>query len=212
MAEEALYLDPDRGHFTTIRLTDHSGTHFHVGCRIKEAVIFNFLSDLRYAVVGYTIEFWDQDMLAPHEGGAPTVFIPKNRPSVTKLYFRMKNSNTPRMLYIEDAIINDFLNKKVQADPVSLLSYAQEAAEQTVSIGDFRALEGTPYSYREAVHITRLTTTATTPLAVESEGLRFTWKRTTDETPGVDAQVTDYPFTKLRDCYDKIKETIESGV
>lgn len=212
MSEETLYVGPDRGHFMVVRLTDDTGVYFRANCRIKDAVVFNFLSDLRYAIVGYTIEFWKDGEKSPHEGGVTIPYIPKNRPNVTKLYFRTKSSHTGRMLYLEDAIINDFLNSKVQADPMRLLTYSQEAAEQTVSAAMWRVLEGTPYSYSDAVHITRFNTTIDSPLTIESEGMRFSWKRTTDETGSDTILLSDYKFTKTRDCYSKLKDFFEGSV
>ena len=204
---DEIYTGPDRGHFRTIRLLDNSGVQQLANCRIKEATVFNYLSDLKYAIIGYTVEWWKNGEQAPHEGGESQIYIPHGRPNVNKLYFRAKSSITSNMLYLEDAIINDFLNTKALADPMSLLSYSQEAAEQTASVAIWRELERTPYSYNEAVHITQLQATPDSPLMVVSQGLRANWRHTGAEEL-LQLRVTDYAFTKLRECYEKLHAAI----
>lgn len=209
---DELYTGPDRGHFKTIRLLDNSGVQQLANCRIKEATIFNFLSDLRYAIIGYTVEWWKADEQPPHEGGESHIYIPHGRPSVSKIYFRAKSSIVPRMLYVEDAIINDFLNSKALADPMTLLSYAQESAEQVASAAIWRELERSPYSYSDAVHITQLQAGIDTPLTVTSQGMRANWRHTGNDVESNSLVIRDYPFTKLRDCYDALHTAIESEV
>lgn len=206
MSDE-LYTGPDRGHFRTIRLLDNSGVQQLANCRIKEATVFNYLSDLKYAIVGYVVEWWKNGELPPYEGGDTQIYIPSGRPNVNKLYFRTKSSITSNMLYLEDAIINDFLNTKALADPMSLQSYSQEAAEQVASAAIWRELERTPYSYNEAVHITQLQSTPDTPLTVASTGLRANWRHTGMEELR-SLRVSDYAFTKLRECYEKLHVAI----
>lgn len=207
MNSSDLYIGPDRGHFKVIRLLDHQGVQQMASCRIKEAKVFNYLSDLQYAVVGYKIEWWKNGEAAPHEGGEARPYHPLNRPQVETLYFRTKTSITPNMLHLEDAIINDFLNNKVLADPMSLRSFSEEAKEQVASAAMWRVLEGSPYSYANAVHTTTLMAAEQTPLTVVSQGIRTDWRETgTDDTHTVKDE--QYPFTKLRACYDKLYELI----
>lgn len=209
MAEEQpLYVGADRGHFRCLRLIDNSGVQLRANCRIKEATVFNFLSDLQYAIVGYTIEWWPEEADAPHEGGNAQPYIPRNRPQISRLYFRTKGTITPKMLYVEDAIINDFLNAKVLADSMSLLTYAQESAEQVASAALWRVLEKTKWSYQNAVHITKFEATSSTPLTLTQQGLRFDWKVTGIEQPQ-SAQISNLPFTKLRDMYPAMQTFLE---
>lgn len=211
MSDE-LYTGPDRGHFRVIRLLDQAGVQLRPNARIKDAVVFNFLSAMQYAIVGYSIEWWPDGEPAPHADGEGKPYIPHGRPNVSKLYFRTKTSITGKMLHLEDAIINDFLNTKVLADPMTLLSYTQESAEQTADAAQWRVLDGTPFSYANAVHVTRLEATATTPLTITSEGLRFDWRRTTSADETISASVRDYKFERLRDCYGRMREFIESEI
>ncbi|MNO14059.1 hypothetical protein D3C76_36990 [compost metagenome] len=206
--EQPLYTGADRGQFRCLRLIDNAGVQLRANCRIKDATIFNFLSDLQYAIIGYTIEWWPENGAAPHEGGDANPYIPRNRPQVTRLYFRTKGTITPKMLYVEDGIINDFLNNKVLADSMSLLTYAQESAEQTASAAQWRVLESTPWSYANAVHITKFEAGANTPLTMVQQGLRFDWKVTGVEQPQ-SGQIADLPFTKLRDMYPAMQTFLE---
>jgi len=213
MSDEPLYPHPDRGHFRVARLNDHNGLQINANCRIKEVSVFNFLSDLRYAIVGYTLEHWPADSLPPHLGGTAQEYVPKNRPNVRKLYLRTKPSLVRKMLYLEDAIINDFLSKKAIADPMSLQSYSQEAAEQVTSASVWRALERkSPYAYANAVHITRLEATADTPLTIVSQGLRFDWQFVATPDQSFESSLADYPFDTTRACYDRILSHIQSEV
>lgn len=207
--EQPLYEGADRGHFRTIRLIDNSGVQLRVSCRIKEATVFNFLSDLQYAIIGYSIEWWPEGQPAPHEGGDSKPYIPRNRPGVTKLYFRAKPGVVSKMLYLEDAIINDFLNNKVLADPMTLLSYTQESAEQVASAKDWRLLEKSAFDYANAVHITKMEATSSTPLTVTQQGLRFDWRPTGRVDQLFSATINDYPFEKLRECYPQMKAYLE---
>ncbi len=205
-----LYTGPDRGQFRVMRLTDDTGVKLRVNCRIKDAACFTYLSDLHYTIVGYTIEWWPEFDKPPHEGGQAKIYAPRGRPNATKMYFRMKSSNVPKMLYLEDAIINDFLSTKVLADPMKLNSYTQEAAEQVASAAQWRELALTPYSYRNAVHVTRYETTDSTPLAVVGQGIRLDWKLTGSPEEFTNDTIDNYPFTRERDCYAKMKEYFES--
>ncbi|MNZ38868.1 hypothetical protein D3C78_563520 [compost metagenome] len=205
--EQPLYTGADRGHFRTIRLIDNSGVQLRANCRIKDATVFNFLSDLQYAIVGYTIEWWPEDAQPPHEGGFTHPYIPRNRPQITRLYFRTKTAITPKLLYVEDAIINDFLNSKTLADSMTLRTYAQESEEQVASAATWRELERTPWSYANAVHITKFEATSNTPLTLTQEGLRFDWKPT-GAPNNQSAQIT-VPFTKLRDLYPAMQAFLE---
>jgi hypothetical protein len=211
MSEETpLYTGADRGQFRVVRLLDNAGVQLRPFARIKDAVVFNFLSDLQYAIVGYSMEWWKEDEAAPQDGGEPHPYIPRGRPAVNRLYFRTKTSHTPKMLHLEDAIINDFLNVKVLADPMSLSSYTQESEEQAASAAQWRTLLNSPFSFANAVHITRFATTPSTPLAVDSEGLRFEYRRTTNPDQVFNGMLRDYKFEKLRDCYPAMLELIES--
>jgi hypothetical protein len=207
--EQPLYEGADRGHFRTMRLIDNAGVALRANCRIKEATVFNYLSDLQYAIVGYAIEWWPENTLAPHQGGEAYPYIPRNRPGVTKLYFRMKTSVTPKLLYLEDAIINDFLNSKVLAEPMTLLSFSQEAAEQITSAKAWRLLQKSAWDYANAVHITKFEASANGPLAKVQEGLRFDWRVSGQEEQMEMAQMSDYPFAKLRDCYPAMQTYLE---
>jgi len=211
MSEEfELYTGADRGQFRVMRLLDNAGVQLRATARIKDAVVFNFLSALQYAIIGYGLEWWKDGDPAPQDGGEPHPYIPKGRPNVNKLYFRGKTSLTPKMLHLEDAIINDFLNNKALADPMTLLSYTQESAEQVASAAEWRPLMNSAYSIANAVHITRLSTTPSTPLTIDSEGLRFEYRRNTDENQVFTGMLKDYKFEKLRDCYPAMLDLIES--
>ncbi|MNP88959.1 hypothetical protein D3C85_13530 [compost metagenome] len=201
-----LYNGPDRGHFRVQRLEDDTGTQLNAKCRIKDASCFVYLSDLHYAIVGYSIEWWHELSQAPHEGGIANVYAPKGRPQATKMYFRMKSSNISKMLYLEDAIINDFLSSKVLADPQMFNSYTQEAAEQIASAAVWRELGKTPFSFNNGVHIARYETTANTPLTDVGQGLVFDWKLTGSDTVNAGECIGNYVFTRERDCYTKLVE------
>lgn len=207
--ETSLYLGADRGHFRTIRLLDNSGVKLRTNCRIKDVSVFNYLSDLQYAIIGYSIEWWPENEPAPHLGGEARPYIPRNRPGVTKLYFRASPAVVTKMLYLESAIIDDFLNNKVLAEPMSLLSYVQEATEQIGSASQWRPLERTPWEYSNAVHITKLEATTNTPLTVVQEGLRFDWRITGSEDQLIAGQINNYPFVKLRECYNGMRTYLE---
>lgn len=212
MAEEEnqLYPGADRGHFKVMRLIDNTGLQLRTNARLRNLACYTYLSDLHYTIVGYEIEWWPEFSAAPWEGGAATLYTPKNRPQASKHFFRTKSSNTPKMLYLEDSTINDFLATKTMEDPMKLKSFSQEAAEQIASAAIWRELEGTPYSYRNAVHIARYEATATTPLTVQGQGIRFDWKRTGEDEFVAGEVIDDYVFTRERDCYTKIKEHLES--
>lgn len=207
--EQPLYTGADRGHFRTIRLLDNSGVQLRAMCRIKDATVFNYLSDLQYAIVGYTIEWWPEEEPAPHLGGEARPYIPRNRPGITKLYFRTKSTITPKLLYLEDGIINDFLNNKVLAEPMSLLSFAQESAEQQTSAKVWRLLQKSPWDYSNAVHITKYEASSNAPLTLVQEGLRFDWRATGLNDQLLSAQLNNYPFAKLRDCYPAMQAYLE---
>lgn len=207
-----LYTGPDRGHFKILRLPDNAGVQMRVNCRLKEVSVFNYLSELQYAIVGYSVEWWPEGELPPHEGGEANPYIPYKRPNINKLYFRTKTSITPKMLYLEDAIINDFMNNKVLSDPMTFLTYTLEAKEQTDSAAIWRELERTPFQYANAVHITRLEATSQTPLTVISEGMRFDYRRTASPDIVRSGEIKPYPFTKLRDCYGAMQNYIQNEV
>lgn len=207
--EQPLYTGADRGHFRTIRLLDNSGVQLRAMCRIKDATVFNYLTDMAYAIVGYTIEWWPDTEPAPHLGGEVHPYIPRNRPGVTKLYFRTKGTITTKLLYLEDGIINDFLNSKVLADPMSLNSFVQESAEQVASSQQWRLLQKSPWDYSNAVHITKYEAGANTPLTLVQQGLRFDWRRTGRTDQMVAGQLNNFPFAKLRDCYPAMQTYLE---
>lgn len=207
--EQPLYVGADRGHFRTMRLIDNAGVVLRANCRIKEVTVFNYLSDLQYAIVGYSIEWWPEQDPAPHQGGEAHPYIPRNRPNVTKLYFRMKTSATAKMLHLEDAIINDFLNSKVLAEPMTLQSFSQEAAEQITSASQWRVLQKSQWDYSNAVHITKYEATSNAPLTLVQEGLRFDWRLNGRDDQMEAAQMSNYPFAKLRDCYPAMQTYLE---
>lgn len=212
MSEQELYTGADRGQFRVQRLTDNSGVQMNVYCRIKEATVFNFLSELQYAIVSYSIEWWPAEEAAPQNGGSPRPFVPNNRPNISKLYLRMKTSFTPKMLYLEDAIINDFINTKMLTDAMTYNTYAQESAEQVASAATWRNLITSPFEFANAVHITMLESGVDTPLTVVSEGIRFDYRR--QGLPGDvrQAELKPSPFTKLRDCYTTLLNHINDEV
>lgn len=203
MADEPLYQGPDRGYFRVQKLNADSAVALGVTCRIKEATVFNYLSDMQYAIVGYIVEWWPQSEKPPFEGGTPVVYIPANRPTYNKFYFRAKASITNRPLYLEDAIINDFLNNKLTSDPMTLLSFAQVATGQVASAGNWRPLEDSTWEYANAVHITKYEADADTPLTVMQEGITFDYRVKGNSVP-TKTQVPDYPFENIRDCYPKM--------
>ena len=212
MSEEELYTGVDRGHFKIMRLIDNSGVQLRVNCRLKEVTVFNYLSDLQYAIIGYSVEWWPEGQPGPHQGGDAHPFIPRNRPNISKLYMRAKTSITPKMLHLEDAIINDFMNVKMLADPMTFLTYSMEAAEQIASSEEWRSFDDSPYQYANAVHITKFEATASTPLTVVSEGMRFTYRRATMPEAMEHGVIQNSPFTKLRDCYTTIEAYIKNEV
>lgn len=205
-----LYPGADRGQFRVMRLLDNSGVQLRAHARIKDAVVFNYLSAMQYAIIGYSLEWWKDGDPAPYDGGEALPYIPKGRPNLNKLYFRGKTTLTPNMLHLEDAIINDFLNSKALADPMSLWSYTQEAAEQVASAAEWRPLLNSAYSFANAVHITRLAATPSSPLTIDSEGMRFDYRRTSSPDQVFSTILRDYKFEKLRDCYPAMLEHIES--
>lgn len=207
--EQPLYTGADRGHFRTIRLLDNSGVQLRANCRIKDATVFNYLSDMQYAIVGYTIEWWPEGEPAPHQGGDANPYIPRNRPGITKLYMRTKGVITSKLLYLEDAIVNDFLNSKVLAEPMTLQSFTQESADQVAAAKTWRLLQKSKWDYANAVHITRYEAGANTPLTVVQEGLRFDWRLTGRDDQMIQAQLNNYPFSKLRDCYPAMQTYLE---
>lgn len=207
--EQPLYVGADRGHFRVMRLIDNSGVALRANCRIKDVTVFNYLSDLQYAIVGYSIEWWPEGELAPHLGGEARPYIPRNRPGVTKLYFRTKTSITPKLLYIEDAIINDFLNTKALAEPMTLQSFAQEAAEQVASAKAWRVLQKSKWDYANSVHITKFEASSNAPLTLVQEGLRFDWRLSGEDDQMIAASIANYPFAKLRDCYPAMQTYLE---
>lgn len=203
MADEPLYQGPDRGYFRVQKLNADSAIALNATCRIKEATVFNYMSDLQYAIVGYIVEWWPKSEKAPFEGGTPVVYIPANRPTYTKFYFRAKASITNRPLYLEDAIINDFLNTKLTVDPMTLLSFAQVATGQVASAGTWRQLEDSKWEYANAVHITKYEADSDTPLTVMQEGITFDYRVKGNSVP-TKTQIPDYPFENIRDCYPKM--------
>lgn len=208
MADE-LYTGADRGQFRTIRLLDNSGVQLRATCRIKDATVFNYLSDKQYAIVGYTIEWWPDGQPAPHLGGDANPYIPRQRPGITKLYMRTKGVITSKLLYLEDVIINDFLNSKVLADPMTLQSFTQEAAEQVEASKAWRLLQKSKWDYANAVHITKYEASSNAPLTLVQEGLRFDWRLTGRDDQMIQAQLNNFPFSKLRDCYPAMQTYLE---
>lgn len=216
MSEEVeLYTGPDRGIFRVMRLLDNSGVKLGAHCRLKDVSVFNYLSDLQYAIVGYSIEWWENDKPAPYAGGDAHPFIPRNRPNISKLYFRTKTALTPNQLYLEDAIINDFLNKKMMNDSMTYLTFSMEAAEQVASAAEWRQLRETEFEYANAVHITKQEATSSTPLTTVAEGLRFDYRRISNPDDVRTAEIKPHHFVKLRNCYydmeDYINNEVENG-
>jgi hypothetical protein len=210
--ENGLYPGVDRGMFRVMRLLDNSGVQLKAQVRIKNLSVFNFLSDLQYAVIGYGLEWWRDGEPGPHEAGEANPYIPRGRPNISRLYFRGKTSITPKMLHLEDAVINDFINSKALADPMTYSTYALEAAEQTSSAAVWRDLGKTAFQYANAVHITKLEASSTTPLEIVVEGLRFEYRRKASPDIVKTADIKPYKFTKLRDCYEAMQTFIENEV
>lgn len=202
-----LYTGADRGTFNVMRLMDNSGVQIRANARMRDVTIHNYLSDYNYAVIGYSIEWWKDPTQPPHLNGETHPYIPRNRPNINKLYCRGKTSVTPNLLYLEDLVINDFLNEKNLKDPMLFKTHAQEAAEQVGSAGVWRVLDGTDKEYRDGVHITRYSTTPTTPLTPVSHSLSFKY-RTIGSTEESTINLTTYPFSSLRETYDKMREIL----
>lgn len=202
MSEESdIYQGVDRGQFKVIRLMDKSGVVTGVTARIKEANIYVYLTDKQYALIRYKIEWWN-------EGGERQLYVPRDRTS-SNLFVRSVPTIGNRILYLEDAIINDFLNEKVLADPSALKDFAQESKQQREDAEIWRSLKNTGYSYRNAVHVTKFEATDTTPLTVVEEGLRYDLKASTDEGDGVSVNEGGYKFTRIRDCIDFMAQGVD---
>ncbi len=203
---EELYLGPDRGEFLVARMVNAEGLFTDVNCRIRSASVFNFASEHSYALVGYQIEYWPAGEKAPYEeGGQPALlYRPQGRPDYNTFYMRMKVSSVVKMLYLEDGIINDFINSKVLADVITLENYTKAAQQQTQSIATPRRVQRTDVEYRNAFHVTRYASSAEAPLAVTEQWLQY--QANIHNTPADDKiySIKDKPFVSLRDMVNSI--------
>lgn len=203
MAEE-LYMEPDRGEFLVRRLVTQDGIFTDVNCRIKKASVFNFGSQYAYALVGYQIEFWGKDEPAPYKGGTAKLFRPKDRPDFTTLYVRTKVSNTNNMLYLEDAIINDFINVKVLQQSIYLESYDEASEHQRSNTAVARQLIDANIEYRNALHTTRYESSATQPLVVKEQWMSYQAIKIGAAPSDQTYYIRNMPFVSLRDMIEKL--------
>jgi len=199
-----LYHGPDRGEFMVHRLDTAQGPVMNANCRIRKATVFNYASQYVYALIGYQIEYWRESEPAPYNGGIATLYQPKDRPNHTTFYMRNKISSTQDMLYLEDGIINDFLNVKLTTPPLNLETYAQAAADQTASIAIPRLIAAKGMEYRNGIHITRYENSPVTPLTLVGQGLKYMAHHAGSALDDTEYTVRDTPFTNLKAMIDTI--------
>lgn len=203
MADE-LYTGADRGEFLAFRMMTADGLVKDANCRIKQCSVFNYLSDFVYCIVGYQIEYWEKDAPAPYNGGESKIYRPADRPDFTTQYMRTKVRNTAKMLYLEDAIINDFISVKLLQGASALQSYDQAAAKQIESIAKTRMRDGSDVQYRNAIHTTRYANTADAPLALTEQWMQYMANQFNSPPDDTLRYIRDMPFLSLKDMADKL--------
>lgn len=206
MDSSDIYLGPDRGHFKAARLPDRQGFQQMANCRIKEATVYNYITKDNYAIVAYKIEWWKDK--PPHEGGESHLFVPATRPTMQTLTLRVKSGITSKLLYLEDAIISDFLTVKLMQDPMTFQFLEQERAAQVDNAKQWMALEDSDKEIRHTLHTSVLQANDTQPLTLMSTHLSVTHRTKGDTGNGVVVELTDYPFTTRRACLGHILQTI----
>lgn len=199
-----LYMGPDRGEFLVARLDTADGLFVDVNCRIKKASVFNFASQYAYALVGYQIEYWPKDAKAPYEGGTAQVYRPKDRPDFSTFYLRIKVSSTGKMLYLEDAIINDFITSKHLLNGLYLDDYTKAAQQQLDSIKTKRRVKATDVEYYNGVHTTRYESSASAPLTQTEAWMQYSANIVNSDRDDTLRYIRDVPFVSLKDMVDKI--------
>lgn len=202
--QDELYTGADRGEFLVRRLVHADGVVQDANCRIRKASVFNFASEHAYALLGYQIEWWEKDALPPYKGGTATLFLPAGRPDFNTFYLRTKISNTDRMLYLEDAIITDFISTKSSINPMLLEDYTTIAKQQVDGIAIDRQVKGTGVMYRNCLHTTRFEASATQPLTVVETWMQYMAHLATSPINNQLRYIRNKPFTTLKDMIDSL--------
>lgn len=206
--EETLYTGADRGTFKVMRLIDDRGVQLRVKARIKEVAVYNYISDMQYAIIGYKIEWWKETAVPPYAGGEEgNLYLPRGRSNLQTLFMRTKPAAVSKILHLEDAIINDFLMEKVLEQSEKLNDFTSESKEQRASSAIWREATGTPMSYKDGVHITHLTASESGPLEVISEAMTFKLRLTGDEGDGAQISKMNVPFVSIKECINQIIES-----
>lgn len=201
---DELYSGPDRGEFLIARLATADGVFTEVNARIKKVSVFNYGSQYVYALVGYQIEYWLQGEKAPYDGGEARLYRPSGRPDYSTLYMRIKVSSTVKMLYLEDAIINDFITSKVLLNALFLESYDVAAKQQLDSLAINRVVKGTDVEYKNCFHTTRYESSATAPLELKENWMSYMAHRVGSPEDDTARYILDKPFTSLKDMIDSL--------
>lgn len=201
--ETDLYPGVDRGTFLIPRLNSVHGRVNSPVCRPVDVVVYNYLTDFKYAIIAYSIEYWPGEPANPLNLTGGQIYAHKDRPQFNRFFLRTASSTTTKILHIEDAVINDFLTKSLK-DPMLFNNYTTEAADQVSDMSKWRdANHGV--KYKDGIHITRLSCTETSPLQVTSATLEATVKR----GAGADQKVTlNTPFKSVRDCVSLLESSI----
>lgn len=199
-----LYTGVDRGEFLVARLVTEDGTFTEVNCRIRRASVFNFASKFSYAIIGYQIEYWPANEPAPYNGGVAHLYRPKDRPDYTTMYMRIKVSSAVKMLYLEDAIINDFITSKTLLNPAFLENYTEAAAKQTAAIANVKQLPRNNIEYRNCFHVTRYQSSDTQPLTMFEQWMQYMANGLGEEPDDTVRTVRDKPFISLKDMVDTV--------
>lgn len=201
-----VYPGPSRGEFLVARLLTADGLFQEANCRIRKVSVMNYAGKFAYAIVGYQIEYWPQGAKAPYEeGGEPAaLYRPKDRPDFTTFYLRIKVSSTLKILYLEDAIINDFITSKSLLNPIFLNPYLTEAQDQINSAAIERQVIGTDFLYSDAVHTTRYESSATDPLVVTEQWMSYRAHPVGEATNPEPRYIKNKPFVSLKDMIDTL--------
>jgi hypothetical protein len=201
---DELYMGPDRGEFKVSRLATADGVFLDVNARIKNVSVFNFASQYAYALVGYQIEYWLENEAPPYKGGTARLYRPDGRADYTTLYLRIKISSTSRMLYLEDAIINDFITSKTLMNSLFLENYDTAAKQQLDSIALKRQVNNTNVEYRNCFHATRYESSLTGPLALKENWMSYMANLVTKPTDNTVRYIRNKPFVSLKDMIDSL--------
>lgn len=201
---DELYTEVDRGEFLIRRLESADGAIIDANCRIRNVSVFNFASEHAYCLVGYQIEYWEKNAKPPYKGGTATLFRPVGRPDFTTFYLRTKVSNTHRMLYLEDVIINDFITSKSSIDPMLLQDYTTAAQQQVEGISIDRLVAGTSVKYRNCLHTTRFESSATKPLTLVEEWMSYMAHLVVDPVNNTTRYIRNKPFSSLKDMIESL--------